>query len=687
MNRKSRIEKLRNFGIIAHIDAGKTTTSERILFLSGAAHKLGEVDEGTTVMDWMDQERERGITITSAVTTTTWREHILNLIDTPGHVDFTAEVQRSLRVLDGAVLVVCGVAGVEPQSEQVWRQATAFRVPRVVFINKLDRLGADFPRVLADLRRKLGGTFVPLLVPTRIDAQIIVAIDVIAGTLVSWEGNDPQDQAQSLPLPPESEPSLLAAREALVEATAEFDETLLDDFLRSGTLDPGKALRALRRATLTGSIHPVLCGSSLKNRGVRRLLDAIVDFLPSPLDVPAVVGTKPDDDEPVARNPHPELPLTALIYKVMNDESQNRLYYTRIYSGILHQGDTLWNPRRESVERVGRMVRMSANRKEALEEAGPGDIVALVGLKRSSTGDTLCPRDNPIVLEPISFPNPVISMAIEPKNQAELEQLQRALGELAAEDPTFLVRDDVETGQKIISGMGELHLEVLVDRLRREFHLDARVGKPQVAYRETISKPASGTGRFHREIAEKLHHAEVRLLLTPRERNSGFSFAANVSNAPGPVVRWVEDAARLGMGSGPFAGYPLVDVAATLTGLEFVAEAPSEIAIKGATAEAFRDALAGGDVILLEPVVRLEVLVPREFSGEVLRDLNARRAHMEIVESRDLGESARCIVPLSKMFGYATDLRSLTRGRGTFSMVLAHFEPALEAMAQFRGTS
>jgi elongation factor G len=685
MDAKERIRKIRNLGVIAHIDAGKTTTTERILFFSGASHKIGEVDAGTAIMDWMDQERERGITITSAVITTSWQGHTLNLVDTPGHVDFTAEVQRSLRVLDGAVIVICGVAGVEPQSEKVWHQAKEFRVPRIVFVNKLDRIGADFGHAMADLEKKLGGTFVPLLIPVHVDAQSLSAIDVLDGTLLVWEGEGEDDAPKSLPLPEDLIPRLSESRERLVEAVGAWDEKLLDDLLDRGTLDKPRAILALRQATLTGDVHPLLAGAALKNRGIRRLLDSIVDYLPSPLDVRAVEGTKPSTGETLRRNPNPDIPLAALVYKVMNDESHNRLYYTRIYSGTLEKGEKIWNTRKGVEERAGRIYRMHSNKKVAIEQAMAGDIVALVGFKKTTTGDTLCAKEQEIMLEPIEFPNPVISAAIEPKNQADLDNLERALSELTVEDPTFMVHEDPDTGQRIISGMGELHLEVLVDRIRREHGIEARVGQPQVSYRETITKESEADGRFEREIAEKMHRALVRLRLSPGEKNSGFQFQSEIDSPliSDAALRWIEDSARASMASGSFAGYPLIDIRVQLTGAELPPESATEIAVRGAAADAFRHAASKGGVVLLEPVVRLEVMVPGEYAGEVLRDLNARHAQVTGVESRGATERAQATVPLSRMFGYATDLRSLTRGRGIFAMEVSHFEPALEAMQKF----
>ncbi len=687
MNAKERISRLRNLGVIAHIDAGKTTTTERILFFTGSSHRIGEVDEGTAVMDWMDQERERGITITSAVTSAPWRDCTLNIVDTPGHVDFTAEVQRSLRVLDGAVVVICGVGGVEPQSEKVWHQATEYRVPRVVFVNKLDRLGADFERALADLGAKLSGTFVPLLLPVGKDHGYLAAVDPVEDVLLTWDAADETDTPASSPVPAELRAAAGAARERLVEAAALGDESLLDAFLETGAVDRARLVPALRKAVLGGAVHPVLCGTALRNRGIRRLLDAVVDFLPSPLDVPPVLGVRPGTEEQVPRNPNPQLPLTALVYKIMNDETRNRLYYTRVYAGTLRRGDKVWNPDRSVDERVTRIYRMHSNRKEALEEALAGDIVALVGPKRTVTGDTLGTADDPVILEPIRFPDPVISAAIEPRSQAELPDLERALAELAVEDPTFTVRDDPETGQKIVAGMGELHLAVLVERLAREFHVAARIGNPQVAFRETISRPATAAGRFDREIADRWHRAAVTLRLLPAARNEGFSFAngAPLDRVPAPALAWIESAARAAMGAGPFAGYALIDVRVEVLDAELPGEAASELAVRGAASDAFRQAAQEAGPVLLEPVVRVEVVVPSEYAGEVLRDLNARRAQVTGLDSREKLERASATVALSRMFGYATDLRSLTRGRGAFTMEPSHYEPAEEAMARFRG--
>jgi elongation factor G len=684
---KDRIRRVRNLGVIAHIDAGKTTTTERILFFTGSSHKIGEVDAGTATMDWMDQERERGITITSAVTTTSWRDCSLNIVDTPGHVDFTAEVQRSLRVLDGCIVVICGVGGVEPQSEKVWHQASEYRVPRLVFVNKLDRLGADFERALADLEHKLDGAFVPLLVPVGRDRGYLSAIDVVHDRLLTWSADDDTDTPSTADVPAGLRAAADAARERLVEAAAHGDESILDPFLESGTVEEDRLRAALRAAVLSGTVHPVLAGASLKNRGIRMLLDAVVDYLPSPIDVPPVEGVRPGTEEPIRRNPNPQLPLAALVYKVMNDETRNRLYYARVYSGVLRKGEKVWNPDREIEERITRVYRMHANRKEALEEASAGEIVALVGPKRTFTGDTFCPKDDVIVLEPIRFPDPVISAAIEPRSQADVADLERALAELVVEDPTFTVRDDPETGQKVIAGMGELHLQVLVERLAREFGVESRIGNPQVAFRETITQPATQTGRFDREIADKPHRAAVTLRLSPNGRNRGFVFEdrAGIGTANPPAYAWIESGARASMASGPFAGYPLLDVRAELLDADLPGDAATEIAVRGATSEAFRLAAQAAGPVLLEPVVRVEVVVPDEYAGEVLRDLNGRRAHVTGMESREKLERASATVALSRMFGYATDLRSLTRGRGSFTMEPSHYEPAEEAMARFRG--
>jgi elongation factor G len=687
MNPRERVQKLRNLGIVAHIDAGKTTTTERILYFSGESHKIGEVDEGTAVMDWMEQERERGITITSAVTTVPWRDHVLNIVDTPGHVDFTAEVQRSLRVLDGAIVVLSGVEGVEPQSEKVWHQASEFSVPRVAFVNKLDRMGADFERTVEDMERKLDGVFVPVLVPVDADAGYLSAIDLIEDRFLTWDPAQDDDEPAVSEIPEPWAELRERGRERLVEAAAVGDESVLDAFLENGTIDPGAIRAALRKAVLGGDVHPVLAGTALKNRGVRLLVDAAVDFLPSPLDVPPVEGTIPGTEDTERRNPNADLPLAALVYKVMNDESRNRLYYARIYSGTLTKGSKLWNATRELDERITRIYRMHSNRKEALDAAVAGDIVALVGPKRTRTGDTLCPPDKPILLEEIAFPEPVIAAAIEPQSQGALADLEKALTELAIEDPTFSVRDDPETGQKIIAGMGELHLQVLVERLSREFRIDARIGNPQVAYRETIRAAATETGTFDREIADRWHRASITLRLEPNGRNEGFSFASEVpaDDVPREAMEWIEGSARDSMGAGPFAGYPLIDIRASLTAVDLPGDAATEIAVRGATAEAFRRTAAHATPVMLEPVVRLDVLVPEEYAGEVLRDLNARHAQVTGMESRGALEKASATVALSRTFGYATDLRSLTRGRGTFAMEISHFEPAEEAMKKFGG--
>ena len=683
MTSKERLAKVRNLGVIAHIDAGKTTTTERILFFSGYSHKIGEVDDGTALMDWMEQERERGITITSAVTTARWRDHVLNIVDTPGHVDFTAEVERSLRVLDGAVVVICGVSGVEPQSEKVWHQASEYRVPRIVFVNKLDRIGADFDAAVRDLEAKLTGTFVPIGLPWGRDDGYLQLIDLIRVESFVWDPDALDDEPRQAPIPDAARDAVAAARERLAEAAALGDDGILDEFLETGSVAPENLIRGLRKAVLGGAVHPVLSGSSLKNRGVRRLLDAVVDFLPSPLDVPPVRGVRPGTEDEVTRNPNPQLPLAALVYKMMNDDTHNRLYYTRIYSGTLRKGDRVWNATQQNEERITRIYRMYSIKKEPLEEAEAGEIVAVVGPKRTYTGDTLCDADDPVLLETIRFPDPVISSAIEPKSQKDIADLERALAELASEDPTFVVRDDPETGQKVISGMGELHLQILVDRLRREFNVDARIGAPQVAYRETIRAAATATGRFDKEIADRAHRASITLRVEPRNAGAGFEFEIEAECVPGQARAWIESAATNGLSSGPFAGYPLIDLRVTLASADLPGDAATEIAVRGATADALRRATVEAGPVLLEPVARVEVTAPKEYAGEVLKDLSARHAHMSGLESRGPQERAIATVALSKMFGYATDLRSLTRGRGTFSMEISHFEPAEEAMKRF----
>ncbi|MDP6461274.1 MAG: elongation factor G [Gemmatimonadota bacterium] len=683
---REEIQRLRNIGIIAHIDAGKTTTTERILHRTGVSHRVGTVDEGTAVMDWMAQERERGITITSAVTTAHWHDHILNIVDTPGHVDFTAEVQRSLRILDGAIVVICAVGGVEPQSEKVWHQASEYRVPRIVFVNKLDRSGADFEAALADMRKRLGNIFVPLVVPLGRDEGYGSVLDLPGNRLLTWDPDNPDAPPAASPVPKEYADIRAAGFERIVEAAGDADDSILDEFLETGDVDRDHLVPALRKAVLTGEVHPVLAGSALRGRGIRSLLDSVLDYLPSPLDVPPVTGTLVDGGEPVARPPNPDAPLAALVYKVMNDENRNRLYYTRIYSGTVPRGAKIRNPRTHTDERITRIYRMHSNRKEALDAAIAGDIVVLVGPKKTRTGDTLGTPQGAVFLEPIDFPDPVISAAIEPGTRAELPELERALAEMAIEDPTFTVKDDPETGQKVISGMGELHLEVLVDRVRREFGIDARIGQPQVAYRETVGGVATATGLFDREIADFQHRAGVTLEVSPGARSSGFAFVGTDDSAdiPGPVPGWVESAARDSLTSGPFAGYPMLDIRVRIVSVDLYGDASTEMAVRGATSDGFRQAATRAEPVLLEPVVRLEVIAPQEATGDVMRDLSARNATVTGIEARGTREKALATVPLSRMFGYATDLRSATRGRGTFSMEMSHYEPATEAMKRFR---
>ncbi|MGC8959831.1 MAG: elongation factor G [Chloroflexia bacterium] len=691
MPRTIPLQQIRNIGIIAHIDAGKTTTTERILYYTGRIHRMGNVDDGTTVTDWMDQERERGVTITAAAITCFWRGHQINIIDTPGHVDFTAEVERSLRVLDGGVVVFDAMAGVEPQSETVWRQADRYRVPRICFINKMDRVGADFGQALDSIRTRLRARPLAVQIPIGAEDTFRGVIDLLRGVALYYTdelGANPEVR----PIPPEYREEFLARREELVERIAETDDLLTEKYLEGREISEEELRAALRRATLSGRLVPVLCGAALRNKGVQPLLDAIVDYLPSPLDVPPVVGTDPRNGEAETRPVRDDAPFAALVFKIVTDPYAGKLAYLRVYSGHLRVGARVVNATRDRAERVARLLRMHANRREEIEEVYAGDIAALIGPKQSFTGDTLCDPDHPIVLEAMRFPEPVIAVAIEARTMADQERLMAALQALSEEDPTFRVRTDEETGQVLISGMGEFHLEVLVERLRREFHVEANVGRPQVAYRETISRPVEVEGVFSRQAAGKMLYGSVRLRLEPLPRGEGFRFE---NRAPaGEVPAEFVPAVRLGiheaMDTGVLAGYPVVDLRAVLLGGAFREEESSELAFKMAASQALREGVRQAGPILLEPVMRIEVTMPEEYLGEVLNDLNARRAEIQGFEARDGTQIVRAQVPLATMFGYATDLRSLTQGRASYAMEFSHYrelppEVAREIIARVRG--
>ncbi len=670
------LEQVRNIGIIAHIDAGKTTTTERILFYTGRTHRMGNVDEGTTVTDWMEQERERGITITSASITCTWRGRQINIIDTPGHIDFTAEVQRSLRVLDGGVVVFDAVSGVEAQSETVWRQAERFGVPRICFINKMDRIGADFWNAVNMIRDRLGAVPVPLQLPIGAEAAFRGVVDLIGERAIMYL-DDLGERFEVADIPEDMREEAAHHREELISRVAEADEALLLKYLEGQPIEEGELRAAVREATLRGVAVPVLCGSSLRNKGVQPLLDAIVDFLPSPLDIPPVRGTNPVTGEEEERPADPDQPLAALVFKIVSDPYVGRLGYVRIYSGRLAAGMTVHNATSGKKERIGRLLRMYANRREEVQSFSAGDIAAVVGLKVSSTGDTLTDPEHPIVLETIRFPEPVISVAIEPRTKADQDKLEAALRRLADEDPTFKVRTDETTGQLLIAGMGELHLEVLVDRMLREFRVSANVGKPQVAYRETITRPVRVQGRFVRQTGGRGQYGDVWLELEPLPKGSGFRFvnATKGGVIPAEYIPAVEEGVREAMESGVLAGYPLVDLQATLVDGSYHEVDSSEVAFKVAGSMALRSGAAKADPVLLEPIMKIQVLIPEEFTGDVIGDLSARRAQISGMQPRAGGVTVvDATVPLAEMFGYATDLRSMTQGRGTFTMEFDHYD-------------
>jgi elongation factor G len=667
---------IRNIGIMAHIDAGKTTTTERILFYTGKKHKLGAVDDGTADMDWMEQERERGITITAAATTCFWRDHALNLIDTPGHVDFTIEVERSLRVLDGAIAIFCAVGGVEPQSETVWRQANRYNVPRIAFVNKMDRVGANYARVLDMMKTRLGAVPAPIHLPVGTERDFVGVVDLIEGVQKTWVDDDEGTTVRVEPIPPTLLADAQAARHQLVELVAEDDEALLEDYLETNTLTPEQLRRGLRGATLRGTLVPVLCGASLRNRGVQLLLDAVVDFLPSPLDVPPVVGHHPESEKPIHRYASPDEPLTALAFKIAADPNVDRVVFTRIYAGTLKSQSVAWNPRSRKRERVTRILRIHANRREVVELATAGDIVALIGPRETATGDTLCALDAPIVLESLHVPDPVLSIAVEPRSERDKDALENALAVLKDEDPTVRVNVDPDTGQRILSGMGELHLEILVDRMAREFKVEARVGQPQVAYRETITSRATAVGRYERHAEDTGLFGEVRVRVEPLRRGLGTDVVDAIPDGilPPTMREAALTGVRSALNSGVIAGYPLVDVCVWVLGGAIQEKFASPIAFEAAGAVAVQNALRDAQPVLLEPIMRAQIVVPSEHLGRVLGDLNARRVQIHGVETRDDVELISAEVPLATMFQYTTALRSLTQGRGTHSLEFARYD-------------
>ncbi len=678
------LEKIRNIGIIAHIDAGKTTTTERVLYYAGKTYRLGNVDEGTTVTDFMEQERERGITIQSAAITADWKGYQINLIDTPGHIDFTAEVQRSLRVLDGGVVVFDAVAGVEPQSETVWRQADRYSVPRICFVNKMDRTGADFDRTVQMIRDRLGANPLPIQLPIGSESEFRGVVDLIE--MKAWIYTDELGaRPEQIPIPDDLQEAAALAHEHLVEAIAETDDELTIKYLEGEDISVEELKAGLRRATLNIDLVPVLAGSALKNKGVQPLLDAVIDYLPSPLDRPAIVGVNPKTGEPETRNPSFDEPTTALVFKIVTDPYVGRLAYVRVYSGIVRSSEALLNVTKGKKERIGRLMRIYADKREEVKEIGAGDIAAIIGLKQSFTGETLSDPNHPIVLESITFPEPVISVAIEPKSKADQDKLAEALRRLADEDPTFRVRVDDQTGQTIISGMGELHLEVLVDRMIREFKVHANVGRPQVAYRETITKPVDAEGRFVRQTGGRGQFGHVKVRFEPLEPGSGYEFEdATVGGViPREYINAVKEGIREALEGGVIAGYPIVDVKATLYDGSYHEVDSSEMAFRIAGSLAVRDGIPRAKPILLEPIMKVEILTPEEFLGDVIGDINSRRGQIEGLEPHSHGmQSVRAMVPLAEMFGYATRLRSITQGRGTFSMEFDHYAPVPDNVAK-----
>lgn len=675
MARQFSLEKTRNIGIAAHIDAGKTTTTERILYYTGRLHRMGEVHEGTATMDWMEQERERGITITSAATACEWKDHRVNIIDTPGHVDFTAEVERSLRVLDGAIGVFCAVGGVEPQSETVWRQADKYEVPRIAFVNKMDRSGADFYKVLGMLEDRLRSNFVPIQLPIGSGETFNGMIDLIEMIAVTFEESSQGSTFVEGEIPEDLMPQALEYREKMLDAVAEFDDGLLEKFLEGEDISPEEIRSALRQATVSLKAVPVACGSAYKYKGVQRLLDAVIYYLPSPADIGETHGTLPKSEDEAIRKTDDGAPFAALAFKVMTDPFVGRLTFARIYSGVIEAGSYVYNAMTEKRERVSRLVEMHANDRTELKQAYAGDIVALVGLKDTTTGDTLCDEGNPIILEKIEFAEPVIHVAIEPKTRADQEQLHVALAKLSEEDPTFKVKVDDETGQTVMSGMGELHLEILIDRLFREFKVEANVGQPQVAYKEGLRNPAHGTGRFVRQSGGRGQFGHVELEIEPGEPGTGLLFESKVvgGNVPREFIKPAHDGIAEAMTTGPVAGYPIEDVKVTLVDGSSHAVDSSEMAFKVAGSMGFKDGASKSDPYLMEPIMDLEVVVPEQYLGDVMGDLNSHRGEVQGMNQRSDAQVIKAFIPLSETFGYATRLRSLTQGRAVFTLQFAKY--------------
>jgi elongation factor G len=676
MARKTPIEKVRNIGIAAHIDAGKTTTTERILYYTGISHKIGEVHEGAATMDWMEQEKERGITITSAATTCFWKDHQINIIDTPGHVDFTIEVERSMRVLDGAVAVFCAVGGVQPQSETVWRQANKYHVPRIVFVNKMDRIGADFFNVEKQIRERLKANPVPIQIPIGAEDNFRGVVDLVEMRGIVWDDETMGAKYEVIDIPEELKEKAEEYREKLVEAIAETDEELLEKYLAGEELTTEEIKKGIKKGTLEMSITPMLCGTAFKNKGVQTLLDAVVDYLPSPVEVNWIKGIDPKTGEEVEVEATDDGPFAALAFKIMTDPFVGQLTFIRVYRGQINSGSYVLNSTKEKKERVGRLLKMHANKREEIKELPAGEIGAVVGLKYTLTGDTLCDENSPVILERMEFPEPVISVAVEPKTKADQEKMATALSKLAEEDPSFRVHTDEETGQTIISGMGELHLEIIVDRMKREFKVDAEVGQPQVAYRETIKAPVDQEYKYAKQSGGRGQYGHVFIKLEPQEPGKGYEFDNKITGGviPKEYIPAVDKGIQEAMQNGVLAGYPVVDVKATLYDGSYHDVDSSEMAFKIAGSMAFKEAAKKANPILLEPIMKVEVEVPEEYMGDVIGDINRRRGQVSSMEDRSGNKIITAMVPLAEMFGYSTDLRSFTQGRGTYSMEFDHYE-------------
>lgn len=670
------LEKVRNIGIIAHIDAGKTTTTERILYYTGRIHKIGEVHEGAAEMDWMEQEKERGITITSATTTCFWRDHRINIVDTPGHVDFTIEVERSLRVLDGAVTILCSVGGVQPQTETVWRQADKYRVPRIIFVNKMDRIGADFFRVVGEVEEKLGAKPVPVQIPIGAEDEFKGVVDLITMKAIVWEEETLGAKYHYEEIPDDLKDLAEEWREKMLEAIADIDEEIMMKYLEGEEITEDEIKAALRKGTIELKFFPMLCGSAFKNKGVQPLLDAIVDYLPSPLDIPPIKGINPKTGEEEERPASYDAPFAALAFKILPDPYVGQLTFVRVYSGLMESGSYVYNATRDKKERLARILRMHANKREEIPVLGAGDIAAAVGLRETFTGDTLCDPEHPILLEAMEFPEPVISIAVEPKTKADQEKLSIALQKLAKEDPSFRVSTDHETGQTIISGMGELHLEIIVDRLKREFGVEVNVGKPQVAYRETIKSEVTQEGKFIKQTGGRGQYGHVWLKIEPLERGKGFEFHETIKGGvvPKEYIPAVEAGVREAMETGVVAGYPMTDIKVTLFDGSYHEVDSSEMAFKIAGSIAFKEGAKKANPVLLEPIMEVEVTTPEEFMGDVIGDLNKRRGRVQGMEARGNAQVIKALVPLAEMFGYATDLRSMTQGRANYIMRFSHYE-------------